>query len=264
MPAAGPSAVRGESPEVALSPASRSAQVYVLDRERRAELVPRVVRTAVALDGVDLAMTRPTTPTARRAIRGERGGIVRELRFAPARRSPRSPRGALEPRRRPRSPRPGRARRRARLPGLPGRPRPRLVGAALRDLRRRPAVRGARLRVRRLGRGEPHRRRLARLAARQRLARRAAVVRDRSRSSSDASTSGRCATSCRWSCGHFGVSRAADGGPRPTRSPGGAPRRRIATHPRGPWPRPLCPSCVRRPASTGHPPVDRAAAEPTI
>ena len=83
MPAAGPAAVRGDEPELALSPASRSAQVYVLDRERRAELVPRVQRTALALDGVDLTMVRTDHPDGEVAVRGERGGNVRELRFAP-------------------------------------------------------------------------------------------------------------------------------------------------------------------------------------
>src|SRR3954452_20406402 len=41
-----PSRVRreGEPPEIAVCPSSRSAQVYVLDRDRRAELVPRIER----------------------------------------------------------------------------------------------------------------------------------------------------------------------------------------------------------------------------
>ena len=83
MPAAGPGAARVDGPEVALCPASRSAQVYVLDRERRSELVGRVERTALALEGVDLTMAMTGHPDGEAAIRGERGGEPRELRFAP-------------------------------------------------------------------------------------------------------------------------------------------------------------------------------------
>ena len=41
----------GEPPEIAVCPSSRSAQVYVLDRERRAELIPRIERTALRARG---------------------------------------------------------------------------------------------------------------------------------------------------------------------------------------------------------------------
>ena len=92
----------------------------------------------------------------------------------------------------------GRGRPRA-LGDVPGRARAR-VWAALRcrtagDVL---ASAAARLRVPRLGRRAPRRRRLARLAARQRLARRADLVRHRARRPTAAS-SGRCATSSRWS-----------------------------------------------------------------
>ena len=76
-----PSRVRrnGEPPEIAVCPSSRSAQVYVLDRERRAELVPRIERTALALEGVDLVMHLTDHPDGEAAIRARRG----ELRFMP-------------------------------------------------------------------------------------------------------------------------------------------------------------------------------------
>jgi Type I phosphodiesterase / nucleotide pyrophosphatase len=70
--------------EIALCPASRSAQVYVLERERRAELLPRVVRTLLALDGIDLVMHMTDHPDGEAAIAGPGpDGEPRELRFAP-------------------------------------------------------------------------------------------------------------------------------------------------------------------------------------
>ena len=56
--AAGRRRARGAtaSAEIAVCPASRSAKVYVLDRERRAELARRGRAHALALDGVDLVM----------------------------------------------------------------------------------------------------------------------------------------------------------------------------------------------------------------
>src|SRR3954466_116775 len=42
--------------EIAVCPASRAAQVYVLDRDRRRRLIPRVERTLLALEGVDVVM----------------------------------------------------------------------------------------------------------------------------------------------------------------------------------------------------------------
>ena len=172
-----PSRVRRDTEprEIAVCPSSRSASVYVLDRERRAELIPRIERTALALEGVDLVMHLTDHPDGEGSIRGRRG----ELRFMPGGTLDRPARRALECRGRPRPAQPQRPRRPDRLRHLPGRARPRVVGAALPDLRRGPAVGAPGLRVHRLGRGSPRRRRLARVAARQRLARGAPVVRDR-------------------------------------------------------------------------------------
>ena len=74
-----PASGRAEGAEVALCPASRSAQVYVLDRDKRRELVPRIVRTSLALDGVDLAIARTDHPDGEAMVRSEAG----ELRLAP-------------------------------------------------------------------------------------------------------------------------------------------------------------------------------------
>jgi Type I phosphodiesterase / nucleotide pyrophosphatase len=74
MPATG----RSPEAEIALCPSSRSAQVYVLDRERRRELVPRIVGTALELDGVDLAITRDDHG-GEGIVHSDRG----ELRFSP-------------------------------------------------------------------------------------------------------------------------------------------------------------------------------------
>ena len=65
--------------EIALCPSSRAAQVYVLDRDARATLVPRVVRTLLALEGVDLVMHLTDHPDGEAAVHSDRG----ELRFAP-------------------------------------------------------------------------------------------------------------------------------------------------------------------------------------
>jgi Type I phosphodiesterase / nucleotide pyrophosphatase len=80
LPAA---SARGEDAEVAVCPNSRAAQVYLLDRDRRAELVPRIERTLLALDGVDVVLRMTDHPDGEAVIRGERGGRIRELRFAP-------------------------------------------------------------------------------------------------------------------------------------------------------------------------------------
>ncbi len=77
-PPAPPRARRdGDPPEIAVCPSSRSAQIYILDRDRRAELIPRLERTALALEGVDLAMHMTDHPDGEAVIRGARG----ELRF---------------------------------------------------------------------------------------------------------------------------------------------------------------------------------------
>ena len=65
--------------EIALCPSSRAAQVYVLDRDERQRLIPRIVRTLLALEGVDLAMHLTDHPDGEAAVRSTRG----ELRFAP-------------------------------------------------------------------------------------------------------------------------------------------------------------------------------------
>jgi len=62
--------------EIALCPAQRSAMAYVLLEEARPALVPRLVATARAIEGVDLVMWRD----------GDEAAIARgahELRFAP-------------------------------------------------------------------------------------------------------------------------------------------------------------------------------------
>ncbi|HVS29517.1 MAG TPA: alkaline phosphatase family protein [Solirubrobacteraceae bacterium] len=67
----------GSTAEIALCPAGRSAQVYILDPERRAKLLPRVAATAGACEGVDLVLWRDGQEGVISA--GGRG----ELRFAP-------------------------------------------------------------------------------------------------------------------------------------------------------------------------------------
>ena len=69
--------------EVAVCPASRAAQVYVLDPEDRRALVPRLERTLLALDGIDLVLRMTDHPDGEAVVRGRRDGEVRELRFAP-------------------------------------------------------------------------------------------------------------------------------------------------------------------------------------
>jgi hypothetical protein len=77
LPASG---TRREGDELAVCPASRAAAVYVLDPERRARLLPRVQRAALAVDGVDLAMRMTGHPDGEASVAGHGGG---ELRFAP-------------------------------------------------------------------------------------------------------------------------------------------------------------------------------------
>lgn len=64
--------------EVALSPAQRAAMVYVLDEDRRQEIIDRSIEAVMALEGVDLALSLSAangTPEA--IVRSSRG----ELRF---------------------------------------------------------------------------------------------------------------------------------------------------------------------------------------
>src|ERR1700754_1329829 len=69
--------------EIAVCPNSRAAQVYVLDRDKRRSLIPRVERTLLALEGVDLVMRMGDHPDGEAVVRGERSRGVREVRFAP-------------------------------------------------------------------------------------------------------------------------------------------------------------------------------------
>jgi hypothetical protein len=73
----GPSGARRDDAEVALCPAQRSAMVYVLVKEGREALLPRVVDIALELEGVDLTLWRPAPREG--AIASAHG----ELRFAP-------------------------------------------------------------------------------------------------------------------------------------------------------------------------------------
>ena len=195
---------RAVESEIAICPASRSAQVYVLDPERRAELVPRAERTLLALEGVDLVMRMTDHPDGEAVILGRRGDETQGAALRAARGPGGPARGALERRRRPRPAGAVGARGPRGLGRLPGRARAHVVGSALPDLGRAAGVGGARLRVPRLGRRAPRRRRIARRAARQRLARLADLVRHGPCRPTRAS-SGRCATSCPMIDAHFGV-----------------------------------------------------------
>jgi predicted AlkP superfamily pyrophosphatase or phosphodiesterase len=71
-----PRSARSGVGEVALSPAQRSAMVYALDEDRRAELIERSLEAVAEVDGVDLVLWRDNGEAAVRSRRGE-------LRFAP-------------------------------------------------------------------------------------------------------------------------------------------------------------------------------------
>ncbi len=62
--------------DIAVCPSQRSAQVYVLERERRKELIPKVVRDLKVVDGVDVVAWRDGPEAAVWTRRGE-------LRFSP-------------------------------------------------------------------------------------------------------------------------------------------------------------------------------------
>jgi hypothetical protein len=79
LPASGVREGKAGSASIAICPSSRAAQVYVLDREARSSLVPRVARTMIGLEGVDLVMHLTDHPDGEAAVRSPRG----ELRFAP-------------------------------------------------------------------------------------------------------------------------------------------------------------------------------------
>jgi hypothetical protein len=79
LPPSGVRESKDGNAEIAVCPNSRAAQIYVLDREARPRMIPRVVRTLLALEGVDLVMHLTDHPDGEAAVRSERG----ELRFAP-------------------------------------------------------------------------------------------------------------------------------------------------------------------------------------
>ena len=74
-----PDAGKSGQGAIALCPASRSAQVYVLDPDAAAKTLVRVERTALRIEGVDLVMRRSDHPDGEAIVTSGRG----ELRFAP-------------------------------------------------------------------------------------------------------------------------------------------------------------------------------------
>ncbi len=72
-----PSPSRSNGAELALSPAQRSAMVYVLDEDRRDELLPRSIEAAQGVEGIDLVMSLNVDGPDEAIIRSRRG----ELRF---------------------------------------------------------------------------------------------------------------------------------------------------------------------------------------
>jgi type I phosphodiesterase/nucleotide pyrophosphatase len=74
-----PGSSKVDDAEIALCPASRSAQVYVLDDDRRDELVARLHKTALAVEGVDAVICRTDHPDGEAIVSTGRG----ELRFRP-------------------------------------------------------------------------------------------------------------------------------------------------------------------------------------
>lgn len=79
LPPSGVRESRAGSAEIAVCPGSRAALVYVLDRDARRKLMPRVVRTLLGVEGVDLVMHLTDHPDGEVAVRSAHG----ELRFAP-------------------------------------------------------------------------------------------------------------------------------------------------------------------------------------
>ena len=75
-----------EDAEIAVCPASRAAEVYILDEERREELIPQAAQTAAAADGVDIATylagDEAVVLTARGELRFAPGGELTDLRGA--------------------------------------------------------------------------------------------------------------------------------------------------------------------------------------
>jgi hypothetical protein len=77
------SRARSEESGVAVCPNSRAAMVYALDRDRRRSLVPRIERTLLDVDGIDLVLRMTDHPDGEALVRGRRDGEERELRFMP-------------------------------------------------------------------------------------------------------------------------------------------------------------------------------------
>ncbi len=73
-----PSLRGAKNAEIAVCPSQRSAQLYVLVEEARAELLPRLIDAALALEGVDLAIHR--APNGDAVIASADRGV---LRFRP-------------------------------------------------------------------------------------------------------------------------------------------------------------------------------------
>jgi hypothetical protein len=61
---------KDEDPEVAVCPSQRSAMVYVLAEEARTAVVPRLVQTALELEGVDLVCHRQDNVSVVSSLRG--------------------------------------------------------------------------------------------------------------------------------------------------------------------------------------------------
>ena len=81
QPANGGKAQPNGSSEIAVCPGSRFAQIYVLDRDRREEILKRVERNCLELEGVDQVMHLVGAGDQLEAcVRGDRS----ELRFAPS------------------------------------------------------------------------------------------------------------------------------------------------------------------------------------
>ena len=75
---ASPSATRSVGAELAVSPAQRSAMIYMLSEDRRPELLARSVAAVEDLDGVDLVMFLDGQSGPEAVVRSDAG----ELRFA--------------------------------------------------------------------------------------------------------------------------------------------------------------------------------------
>ena len=160
---------------------ARGAGLRARPRRAGRELVPRVERTLLALEGVDLVMRMTDHPDGEAAIRGRRGDETRSCasRRAATSRTCAASAGASRA-----TSTCSRSRvRDGRVDSAATRTRSARAWSALRcrTVGRGAGLGGARLRVPRLGRRAPRRRRLARLAARQRLARLADLVRHRAR-----------------------------------------------------------------------------------